>query len=317
MKDINNDKNKKEGASTPSQIKNTNKKINKIMEINDNSNQQYIYSSFLTGYITINRDVISKLGLNDYPFLRTVYILLTERADWNTGSTMFSARFAEETLNISFKKYKRVLADLENLGLIKIYKGRNSTTYVKLIHYKDVTNGVKKDVNYTAPVNTTLQPIITEEVKEEPITEEVKEEPIIIHKIEQPVKKTEDTSTKIEKVDPDTISLKNVDNIDWDKMMSEAEAKPNPVSQTQTQPSFGFNLIKDHTKYELEEGESEELLDEYFNVVGGGNNKASVLNYIRSSILYTKETFDEYCNRIISLYKEDFDDKLINDINKK
>jgi Cdc6-like AAA superfamily ATPase len=93
---------------------------------------QNIYS----GYVFINREVISKLGLNEKPFLRTVYLLMVERANYKTGIVMFSKRFAQSALCIGAKKYYSLLSEMEEMGLIeKQVTGKGKSSKYKIVDY--------------------------------------------------------------------------------------------------------------------------------------------------------------------------------------
>lgn len=93
---------------------------------------QNIYS----GYIFINREVISKLGLNDKLFMRTAYLLMIERADYRTGIVMLSKRFLQEALSIGPKKYYSLLNEMEELGLlVKLPTGKYQSSKYKIVDY--------------------------------------------------------------------------------------------------------------------------------------------------------------------------------------
>ncbi len=103
-------------------------------------NNQNIYS----GYVFINREVISKLGLNEKPFLRTVYLLMVERANYKTGIVMFSKRFAQSALCIGAKRYYSLLSEMEEMGLIeKQVTGKGKSSMFSVVHYFQVIEKTK------------------------------------------------------------------------------------------------------------------------------------------------------------------------------
>lgn len=127
---------------------------------------QNIYSNQLSGYVSINRDIISKLGLNERPFLRTVYILLVERTNWETGIVYFSSRFAQESLEIGQKKHQKIIDDLTNLGLIEVLNTvKGESTKLRVIHYTQVINGVKKTLDEPVNIKTIEEQILKAEIE--------------------------------------------------------------------------------------------------------------------------------------------------------
>ena len=199
---------------------------------------QNIYSQELNGFITINRVIISKLGLNSKPFLRTVYMLLIERANYKTGIVYFSSRFAQETLEIGPNKHKKLINELKELGLVReLEHKKGCSTQLEIIHYFEVIDGDRKELNKK-----------------------------IEHKVE---------ITTIEEMKPI------------------------------------FNIIKDKSKVNLDENESEELLENFIKV-RGFSSKIDAINYIKSGMLRTNETFNDYCKRIIDTHKNTDDETILN-----
>lgn len=139
-------------------------------------NNQNIYLQDLKGYISINREILSKLGLNEKPFLRTVYMLLVERTNWETGIVFFSSRFAQATLEIGQDKHKKIVEELCSLGLVEdLTKGKNGTTKLRVIHYSDVINGHKKELDTPVQIKTIEEQILKAEME---LPTPVKEQPV-------------------------------------------------------------------------------------------------------------------------------------------
>lgn len=91
------------------------------------------------GFITINREVLDKLGLYDKPFIFNIYLRLIERTNYSTGCVYFSKRFAEDNFRISYKAYKSVLNEMISLGLLEEVKvNKGECAKFKVIHYKHV-----------------------------------------------------------------------------------------------------------------------------------------------------------------------------------
>jgi hypothetical protein len=202
-------------------------------------NNQNIYSSEFNGYISINRTIISKLGLNDKPFLRAVYILLIERANWTNGIVLFSSRFAQESFKIGQKEHKKIINDLINLGLVKeLNKGK--TTVLEIIHYNQVTKGDKKELDKGTEPNETVL-----ENKQIELEEKISEAVVKEVEIKEPVSIDEWLKPQIEK----------------------AEATKTPVTEPVRKPSLTFTKVENTVPlavYSELKDINENLLNEYF-----------------------------------------------------
>lgn len=254
--------------------------------MNNQSNNFNIYSSNFSGYVSLNRDILDKIGLgcDKNIKLRAIYIFLVERTNWQTGIVYFSYRFANDVWDMGYPKYKKILKELVDLGLAKVLDTKKGeTTKLMLVHYKQVIQGNKKELDKGTEPIVLNQKNETQSVSTLPDSEPATFNPTTS------VWEAEETQPIIEHIAEPKIEV----------------VVEQPKAYEATFPS----LIKTPQTVKFNEDESAELFYSYLKL-RTSFTEIALIDKIRLTIVSTKETFNQHCNRMIQAYTPSLEDQL-------